>query len=85
MRNRGVRIGCASGFWGDSSAAAPQRMRAGVEYAVFDFLAEITMSLLARAELADCTDRYSGARKRYDWPVRRDFAASPIAAAKAAA
>jgi len=52
VRNRRVRIGRASGFWGDSSVAAPQLLRAEVDYIVFDFLAEITMSLLARAWFA---------------------------------
>lgn len=49
-----VRIGGASGFWGDSPEGARQLILSGsVDYVVFDYLAEITMSLLGRAQAKD--------------------------------
>lgn len=53
MNERIVRIGGASGAWGDSPMGPQQLLAAGVEYLVMDFLAEVTMSLLAKARLKD--------------------------------
>jgi hypothetical protein len=46
-----VRIGGASGAWGDSPRAVPQLLRSPVNYLMMDYLSEVTLSLLARARM----------------------------------
>lgn len=53
-----VRIGGASGAWGDSPLAYGQLLGAGVDYLMMDYLAEVTMSLLARARAKDPESGY---------------------------
>ena len=46
-----IKIGGASGYWGDSAYATEQLLTKGnVDYLVYDYLAEVTMSLLANAK-----------------------------------
>lgn len=60
MAQRIVRIGSCSGFWGDTPEGARQLVERGqVDYLVGDYLAEITMSLLARARQKDSTQGYT--------------------------
>ncbi|WP_313231225.1 MULTISPECIES: acyclic terpene utilization AtuA family protein [Sphingomonadaceae] len=60
MSRRTISIGGASGFWGDSSIALPQLLQHdGLDYISFDYLAEVTMSILARARAKDASLGYA--------------------------
>lgn len=53
MIRKSVLIGGASGAWGDSPLAIGQLLTEEVHYLMMDYLAEVTMSLLAKAKLKD--------------------------------
>lgn len=53
MTERIIRIGGASGAWGDSPRGIGQLLGTQVDYLMMDYLAEVTMSLLARARMKD--------------------------------
>ena len=60
MSNQTVKIGGASGYWGESAMSTPQLLNAGgLDFIVYDYLAEITMSILARAKAKDPNAGYA--------------------------
>lgn len=75
-----VRIGGGAGFWGDTPEGPAQLVRAGgIDYLVLDYLAEITMSILARMkakrpDLGYATDFVSLVMK----PLAAEIAAKKI-------
>jgi len=57
---KSIRIGGASGFWGDSVVATPQLLNNNnLDFIVYDYLAEITMSIMARARAKDSNQGYA--------------------------
>lgn len=55
-----LRIGGASGFWGDAAMATAQLLGArDLDFIVYDYLAEITMAILARMRAKDPNAGYA--------------------------
>lgn len=56
-----LRIGGACGFWGESPHATAQLLRdPGLNVLVYDYLAEITLSIMARARARDAEQGFAG-------------------------
>ena len=60
MTEKILRIGGASGYWGDTASAPRQLVEKGeVHYLVFDYLAEVTMSILAKMRMRSAEAGYA--------------------------
>lgn len=60
MNTRKVRIGGGAGYWGDTAFGPEQLVHDGeVQYLVFDYLAEVTMAILAKARAKDAQAGYA--------------------------
>jgi len=56
-----LRIGGASGYWGDAALATAQLLSSGgLDFIVYDYLAEITMAILARSRARDPAQGFAG-------------------------
>ena len=55
-----IAIGGGQGFWGDSPDAAIHMIRKGkIQYMACDYLAELTLSIMAKQQLKDNTKGYA--------------------------
>ncbi|MFL1407523.1 acyclic terpene utilization AtuA family protein [Marinobacter sp. M1N3S26] len=60
MTDKVIKIGGASGYWGDTALGPKQLIQHGdIDYLMLDYLAEITMSILAKARSKDPEGGYA--------------------------
>ena len=60
MKKKVIKIGGAIGFWGESQIGTPQLLKqGGLDYIVYDYLAEITLSIMSRAKINDPEKGYA--------------------------